>query len=63
MEIGIRVLSPTAPKLWGENSSNIGVVAPTGFEPVFYSQAWLALCRGIGLTQSIPWQIVPLDSA
>ena len=31
----IRVPSPTAPKLWGENSSNFGVVAPTGFEPVF----------------------------
>ncbi len=35
MEIGIRVPPPTAPKLWGENSSNFGVVAPTGFEPVF----------------------------
>ena len=35
MEIGIRVPPPTALKLWGENSSNFGVVAPTGFEPVF----------------------------
>ncbi len=38
MEIGIRVPSPTAPKLWAEYSSNIGVVAPTGFEPVFQSR-------------------------
>ncbi len=34
-KIGIRVPPLTAPKLWGENFSNFGVVAPTGFEPVF----------------------------
>jgi site-specific recombinase XerD len=31
----IRIPPPTALKLRGENSSNFGVVAPTGFEPVF----------------------------
>src|ERR1700687_2563140 len=33
--LGVRCSPPIAPKLWGENFSNIGVVAPTGFEPVF----------------------------
>lgn len=31
----LRVPPPTAVKLWGETSSNFGLVASTGLEPVF----------------------------